>query len=321
MTYRKWTREQDLLLLKTSTDEELLTLFPDVKLDTLKRRKRMVKSQPTVSDGTALGLSGLERVNFDTRNFKAYVIGDYQAPFHNKAATESFLRLLEDTADSIDVVINDGDHYDNYAVSSYSKDKRRGSVENWKQEIEVGNSIFADWRSVFDKDILLLKGNHEDRWDRYLNDQAPDKVREAAGEALDFDKVYGLDKYNIITFPYMQPVLFGDVVITHGTRSNTTSPGTTALKEIRQRFGTNVIVGHCHSGAMVTQRYIHGTAVGVENFTMADLDGLGYAMFPNWLNGFTYLEVRDGKSYLQPVPMHNNTFAFNGKLYTPKGIM
>lgn len=318
--YTKWTREQDLLLLKTNTDEELQTLFPGVKLETLKRRKRMVKSQPTISDGTALGLSGVERVTFDTRNFKAYVIGDFQAPYHSEPATESFRLLLQDTAHDVDAVINVGDHFDNYAVSSYNKDKRRASHEEWLREIAVGNSIFAGWRSVFDGDILLLKGNHEDRWDRYLNDQAPDKVREAAGDALEFDNVYELNKYNIITFPYMQPVLFGDVVITHGTRSSTTQPGSVALKEIRQRFGTNVIVGHCHSGAMVTQRYIHGTAVGIENFTMADLDGLGYAMFPNWLNGFTYLEVRDGKSYLQPVPMHNSTFVFNGKLYTPKGI-
>lgn len=299
----------------------MLSLFPGVKIATLHRRKRMLKAAPTMSEGISLGLSGLERVSFDTRNFRAVVVGDFQSPFHNKEALKAFNFFLKDEAENLEAIINIGDHFDNYSISRYSKDKRRGSLEEWKKEKAIGLSIFEDWRKFYSKDILLLYGNHEDRWNQYVDNMGDPMIREAAGESLVFEKVYGLDKLDIITFPYMVPVTLGDVTITHGTRSNSTSPGATALKEIRTRFGTSVIVGHCHSGALVTQRYIHGTAVGVENFTMADLDGLGYAMFPNWMNGFSYLRVENGRSYITPVPMTNNTFMFNGKIYTPKGVI
>lgn len=316
--YKKWSREEDVRLLRAD-ESQLTILFPDIRLDTLKRRRRMLRAQPALSDGVSLGLSGVERVSFDTNNFTAFVIGDLQVPFQNKEALAAFSHLLDDT--KVDVIINDGDHFDNYAISRYQKDKRRGTYEAFKREREEGLSIFGEWRTRHSGDIILLKGNHEERWENYVMNNAEDIILDVAGEALNFDNVFDMKRHDVITFPYMQPVLFGDTIITHGTRASTTTPGSTALKEIRQRFGTNVIVGHCHSGAMVAQRYVWGTAVGIENFTMANLDGLGYAMFPNWCNGFTHLRVVDGKGYLTPVPIQNNTFIFNGKLYTPRGAI
>lgn len=320
MSYRKWTREEDLALVRAKSEDELSSLFPGVKVSTLKRRRRLIKAQPSVSEGTALGLSGLERVHFDTRNFKGIVIGDFQSPHHNREALAAFNYLLADIKDDLDVIIDDGDHYDNDAVSRYKKDARRATLESFKEARDIGNDIFKSWRDVgFGGDILLLKGNHEQRWDNYILNEASDKILEFAGDSLSFERVFETGKYGVISFPYMQPVLFGNTVITHGTRSSTTTPGSVALKEIRQRFGTSVIVGHCHSGALVTQRYTHGTAIGIENYTMANLDELGYAMFPNWMNGFTYLHMVEGVGHMQTVPMINNTFVFNGKLYTPKG--
>lgn len=317
MTYRKWTREEDLFLLRAS-DSDAIVKFPDVSLTTLQRRRRMLKAQPTISDGVSLGLTGLERVSFDTQNFSAIVVGDFQSPFHDERTLDAFNLFIEREGMKYDAIINVGDHFDNYAISRYDKDKRRASTEEWLKEKEVGLNIFREWKRIFSGDIILLMGNHEDRWNSYLN-TAPDKIREAAGDALDFENVYGLKELGVVTFPYMQPVLFGDVTITHGTRTNSTTPGSTALKEIRTRFGTNVIVGHCHTGALVTQRYVHGTAVGIENFTMADLDGLGYAMFPNWQQGFTILNVINGKAFMTPVLISNHTFVFNGMLYSPRG--
>jgi len=316
MTYKRWTRTEDIKLVKTA-DADLTTAFPGVGVETLRRRRRLLRNQPAMSVGVSLATSGLERLSTDLDNFTAYVIGDFQVPYHNKKALAAFNHLLADQP--VDLIINDGDHWDNYSISRFGKDPRRASIEAWREEVEEGRVIFEDWKKVHKGEIVLLKGNHEKRWSDFCN-QSSSKILEAAGEALSFEHIYGLDDLGVVTFDYMQPVTFGNVTITHGTKGNSGTPGAMVLGEIRKRFGTHVIVGHCHTGAMTTQRYIGGSWVGIENFTMADVDGLEYTMFPNWHNGFTFLRVVNGEAHLQPIVINNNEFVFNGKLYTPTGV-
>ena len=319
---RRWTREEDLRLVAATTDDAMRVEFPDVNLPTLQRRRRMLRAQPNMSEGRSLALSGLNETRYDPKNFMAVVVGDLQAPFHDVRALASFNAFLHDVKDTIDCLIDNGDHYDNYAISRFNKSEGRGTPEAFTHERDTGTRIFADWRNLLgdDVDLILHKGNHEDRWDAYLEQNLPDHVYLVAGDRLDFASVYGLDELNVHVIPYKVPVLYGDMVVTHNTKSNTANPGTTALKHIQQRYGSSVLINHVHTGAMVTQRHIGGHYIGIENFMLADFNQLTYAEFPNWAQGFTVLNVVDGVTYPTPVTMLNQCFHYGGKLYTPEGV-
>jgi len=315
-------------LASAITDEDMLREFPDQKLITLQRRRRLLRNQPTISDGVSLGLMGLEETRFNPKNFSAIVVGDLQSPFYDFEALASFNHLLEDFGTvhaPINALINVGDHFDFYAISKYKKSNGRGTPEAFIKEIEIGRAVFEAWRVILGDDVemILHKGNHEERWDKYLETKDNDHLYAALKhsdnrDALSFESITGLGELGVRVIPYMKPTLYGDTVVVHGTTS-TKVAGTVARNMVQGRYGTNVIVGHSHTGAMVTQRYLMGTYVGIENFTLCDLDGLGYAEFPNWCQGFTYMKVVDGVSYLRPVVMRNKSFEFNGHFYTPKG--
>jgi hypothetical protein len=295
--------------------------FPDVRLGTLQRRRRLLRSQPAASAGITLGLLALNDTRFDPKNFEAVVVGDLQSPFHDERALSSFNYFLKDMAHRINVLIDNGDHYDNYAISAFHKDKGRGTPEAFAREIEIGTNIFREWREILGEgvDIILHRGNHEDRWDRYLTNPNLDHLYAVAGDKLDFADVYGLNELGVIVVPYMQPVLYGEVVVTHGTTSSKKA-GVVALAAIQQKYARSVILNHVHTGAMVTQRYLDRTCVGVENFTLCRIDDLGYAEYPNWSQGFSYVKTVDGATHIQPVMMNNQSFVFDGKLYTPEGV-
>ena len=322
---RRWTREEDLTLIGSKTDKEMVSNFPDLNIATLQRRRRMLRAQPSLSDGVSLGITGLEATSFDPKNFHAIVLGDIQSPFHDRLSIRSVNNLLVYLKNNsrLDVLINNGDHFDNYAISRFDKSKLRGEASSFRKEVEVGTEIFAEWRRSLgdDLDIILHMGNHEDRWAHFLEQNVPDQVYAVAGDSLDFAKIYGLDSLGVQLIPYKRPVIYGEYVITHNTKSNQAQPGTTVLNLIRKKYGQSLIVNHIHTGAMVTQRYVGGTYVGIENFSLADFDQLDYAEFPNWCQGFTYLVTRDGVSYAHPVPIINHCFEFDGKIFSPEGII
>ena len=324
---KRWTRNEDARLVACTTDEAMVEAFPAISLSTLQRRRRLLRQQPQMSEGVSLGLNGLERTRFNPRDFSAIIVGDLQSPFVDHDALAAFNSMLGDLGTvhpAIDVLIDNGDHYDNYAISRYKKTEGRGTPEAFVREVTQGTAIFEEWRRILgpDVDIVLHKGNHEVRWDAYLETQDTEHLyaimKVVDPEALTFEHITGLDKLGIITVPYMKPTLYGDVIVTHGTKSSQNA-GMTVRNAIRGQFGTNVVLNHIHTGAMVAQRYIGGTVIGIENFTMADLDGLGYAEWPNWVQGFTYMKVVDGVSYLRPVVMRNQCFEFDGVVYTPRG--
>lgn len=316
----KWTKEADRRLISIPNGK-LTQEFPGIPLATLQRRRRLIRAQRNTSDGVTLSIDGLENTRFDPNNFSAVVIGDVQSPFHDTRAISSLNKLLEDLAesDSIDLLIANGDIYDCYAISSYRKEEGRGTPEAFKTEMQIGTNLFKRWRDILGphRDIILIKGNHETRWDRYLETVGKDHLYAVLGERMGFREVFGLNELDVHVIPYKKPVRFGDVTITHGTTSSKAA-GNVARNAIQERFGTSVILNHCHTAAMVTQRYIDRVAVGIENFTLCSLDGLGYAEFPNWAQGFTVLRVKDGKSYIQPVAMVEQSFYYGSKFYAPE---
>ena len=91
---------------------------------------------------------------------KILVMSDLHIPFHTADMVE---QAIEENKDADMLVIN-GDFLDMYAVSSFIKDKPSDLYEDYNTALEY----VEKWKKIF-KTIILIKGNHEERWDTYLN--------------------------------------------------------------------------------------------------------------------------------------------------------
>ena len=99
------------------------------------------------------------------------VLSDIHVPFHDKKATKMALDYLENAG--LDKLVLLGDIADFIAVSRYGKSlRRRASLVD---EIDQTISFLDEVKARFPKtELIYTKGNHEDRWDRYITDHAPE---------------------------------------------------------------------------------------------------------------------------------------------------
>jgi hypothetical protein len=111
-----------------------------------------------------------------------------------------------------DVVVHLGDHWDMPSLSSY--DKGKGSAEGRRviRDIEAGNSalelLTRAGAGGCGARLIILRGNHEQRIERYVDDHA-----ELAGAV-------GYHQFNDVALgwepiPFLQPITLGGIAFCH----------------------------------------------------------------------------------------------------------
>lgn len=131
-----------------------------------------------------------------------------------------------------DVVVHLGDHWDMPSLSSYDKGKATAEGRRVMKDIEAGNRALLDltiamgleemdldnpktakdgllrWRSTgYRPRLIMLRGNHEDRLTRYLNDHP-----ELQGA---FEGAFADERLGWEVVPFLQPVEIGGVSFCH----------------------------------------------------------------------------------------------------------
>jgi len=110
-----------------------------------------------------------------------------------------------------DVVIHLGDHWDMPSLSSYDKGKASAEGRRVARDIAAGNDALAlltKHIGPIKPRLVLLRGNHEERIERYVNDHA--ELSEAVGYHLFNDVELGWE-----VVPFLQPIEIGGVAFCH----------------------------------------------------------------------------------------------------------
>lgn len=112
-----------------------------------------------------------------------------------------------------DVVVHLGDHFDMPSLSSYDKGKASAEGRRVVRDIEAGNTALELLtRSIGTKNgrprLILLRGNHEQRLERYVDDHP--ELDGAIGYHSFNDTKLGWE-----VFPFLQPVQIGGVAFSH----------------------------------------------------------------------------------------------------------
>lgn len=245
------------------------------------------------------------------------VLSDMQIPYHDKKAVEAVIKFVKDYQP--DRLLCVGDEADSPEPSRWSK----GSAGEFAGTLQAGLDTTADVMKRFkealgDKPFDVMRSNHGDRIQHYVNRYAPAL---ASLRDIEYSKLLRY-RENEITYHDKIYSFAPGWVMAHGDEGNLVkTAGGTALS-LARKVGASVVCGHTHrlgiqhehsayNGKVTTRTY------GVEVGHLMDLGKASYLNYggANWQQGFGLFYV-DG-SLVTPniVPLMNRKFVVEGEKY------
>jgi len=239
------------------------------------------------------------------------VINDTHNPYQDVRALSLTEGLLEEVQPAY--LVYAGDMGDFYQISPFDKDPRRiprmqDDIDDTKAMLRRHNKILPHTRKI------LLDGNHEDRWQRFLWSKASAL---SSLRCLTIPELYNLSGFEIEYIPYERGLMINDIfLILHGTIASIHS-GYTA-KRMFEKHGGCGICGHCHRGGSFYKRDRFGTWGWWENFCLCSLNP-DWVMHPNWVQGFSLVHFIGHKRFwVEQIPITGHAAMYGGKLYEAK---
>lgn len=238
---------------------------------------------------------------------KILVCPDAHFPYENKLAWKTFLEACRVTKPDVLVII--GDFCDGMAVSAHAKkatDERR-----FKNEVEAVNVALDQICALRIPRMIYIFGNHESRFERYLNSKAPE-----LDGMLSLQEEFRLAQRNIEYVAYGDFIKIGEMSYTHDV-------GRCGINTARQSlsdFGSNLIVGHSHRAAVVYGGTVEGeTHVCMNVGHLLNIDDIDYrnrhTAKREWQTGFGICyQTEDGVNWVTFVPIIDGRCIVDGKI-------
>lgn len=218
------------------------------------------------------------------------VLSDVHVPYHDETAVRASVEHLR--GERIDCLLLNGDWADFYSISRHEKDPRH---RNFKAEVAAVREYLAWVREKFPGIPIVAKcGNHEERWERWLWQHAPE---------ISDDPIMGLDNWfkmpdlGITLVKDKRIVLAGRLPILHGHEkgSGISSPVNQARGAFLRLHHT-VLEGHGHRTSTHSEPDMFGSeTVCFSTGCLCDLRP-AYARLNKWNHGFAFVQVHgDGE--------------------------
>lgn len=172
-------------------------------------------------------------------------------------------------------------------------------------------------------EIVVVQGNHDDRWDKLILGQLGPMVKDAIGLSLKEQcQFQGLDKRVkwLVEDTVNKGIKCGPFFLRHGHHQQKGKFGGggkhLAANRIMKSLGKNEVFGHHHKVQMFCQTALDKTAIAIANGHMsADPQ---YDKDPDWQRGFTVLELYGPDNmYATPHPIlvSNGHFSWNRQVF------
>lgn len=182
---------------------------------------------------------------------KVLVLSDLHIPYHHLPSIETALDY--GFKEGIDCIYINGDLIDFAKISRWAKDP---SMKSTAVEIDQVRD-FLDGISDLGVKVVYKLGNHEDRWNRYLLDNAPE-LHDL--DALQIASILHLDELNIELIDSKQRAKFGKLNVIHGHEFGESifSPVNPA-RGLFLRAKISVLAGHNHQTSSHHENNLDGT--------------------------------------------------------------
>jgi predicted phosphodiesterase len=215
---------------------------------------------------------------------KIAVLSDIHVPYHSISALECALdKIYEEKPDAI---LLNGDTVDFYGLSRFQKDPRKRSVAH---ELQALNE-FLDILKQFEAKIIYKLGNHDERYEHYLQHKAPEllgiqefefknllKAGERKMDVVGEKRIIKANKLNII-HGHEYPSVFSPVNIARG---------------LYMKGKVSAMQGHNHQTSEHTETDMNGKSVTA--WSLGCLSELNPAYMPlnKWNHGFAIVDLSD----------------------------
>lgn len=247
------------------------------------------------------------------KNYKAIVLPDVHAEYHDKAAIAAVLEFMAD--ERFDEVVFLGDFMDLDCISFHNHGKPRLTEgKTIEGAYAIGNALLdriekAARRKNKKVEFTFLFGNHSDRAERLIDAQPQLKG------TIEVEKGLRLSErgYKVVdSWRGGEMHRIGNLLLTHGPHGN----GEHHAKQMVDRYGMSVMYGHTHTVQEFTKiRYgnqpVYGSCIGC----LCELEQSYIGKRPTaWQHAFAVVEVdRDG------TPFHNVIRIHDGRMTLPDG--
>lgn len=216
---------------------------------------------------------------------RVLILSDIHIPYHDSTAISGAVQWGK--KQKPDTVILNGDTVDFYQLSRFLKDPRKRHA---KEEIDLTRQFLEYLAAEFPAaNLIYKKGNHDERWDHYLWNHAP--------ELCDFQHVQlhtilDFESLGITMVEDQRPIMCGKLPVFHGHElpKGMTNPVNMA-RGAYLRMADTVLVGHGHrTSAHSEPNWKHEE---VATWSTGCLCGLNpeYARINKWNHGFAFVEI------------------------------
>lgn len=216
---------------------------------------------------------------------RAAVISDVHIPYHSELAFGVAVDWCKRA--KVDTLLINGDFADFYTISRFQKDPRK---RDFKTEIHLIKQGLEWLRHEFPKARIVWKlGNHEERWQHYLWNHAPEICDL---EQVQLDQVCKIEDYSIELVDDQRPILMGELPVLHGHElpRGLSSPVNQARGAFMRTCHT-VLVGHGHRTSTHAEPDMFGhETVCWSTGCLCELHP-EYARINKWNWGFAFAEI------------------------------
>ncbi|NEC21155.1 metallophosphoesterase [Streptomyces parvus] len=250
---------------------------------------------------------------------RVVVISDVQAPFEDRRALKNVIRFIGEYQP--DEVIQIGDLVDYPAPSRWSAGTRAEFEGGVLRDSQYAvDNFLAPLNEVFRGPKKILKGNHDERPEKYLASRAPALGHEDT--AYRMETLLQLDQHGWeLVQPYYNFAPGWVAIHGHESPGLNQVAGRTAASKAR-KAGVSVVMGHTHRLAISPESAGYGgklrTLYGFEVGHLMDVRKAGYLKGgpANWQKGFGLFYVGKYNATPHAVPVEDDgSFVVEGRRY------
>lgn len=209
------------------------------------------------------------------------VLSDIHLPYHERTALVMALKDIKNTG--VDAIYINGDLMDAYQLSRHEKNKLNRS---FKYEVDMTRLFFEELRNQFgEEDIYFKIGNHDQRFDKYIMDNA-----DQLNGLLTLEDVLRLRDHRVKMVHSMTKVIAGKLNILHGHELPVKGAMNHA-RAVMMKTSSNVLMGHFHRSDRSYMRDLEGDVHAV--FGTGCLCKLNPKYMPinNWNHGWALVHL------------------------------
>jgi hypothetical protein len=236
---------------------------------------------------------------------------------HDKKAIKNVIKFVKDYEP--DELFCVGDEADCLAPARWSKGYA-AEHSNLQRDLDETTRIMGEFRKALgDYPFHLMRSNHGDRIQRYIERDAPAL---ASLRDLKYEKLLGYRDLEITYHNKLWEFAPG-WVMGHGDEGPTSRYSGGTAMTLAKKIGMSVVCGHTHKlGYLHDNKSFNGRYVSnLYGFEVGNLMDLKQATYlkggsANWQTSFGLLYIHKGKVTPVPVPIQNNSFVVEGKVYS-----